>query len=273
MARRPLNGNPRISCDNACHLSRGSAGGTDYAVVVGTPVYAPFAGKVVRQIHPLSGWRIGVLAPNGHDFWGFHLSGWVAATGAQVSEGQLIAYSGGAVGHPGAGSSTGPHLHAHVSVRGVIWGMEEYLASPAGGGGNAITNPKGKSMTTLFKQNNANRWALAGDSPGTPANWQESTSASFAASLEKVHGPAVDVTPESFTNRRAWYQQPLNTASNATVAIDYEALAEALAGVITTAPSATEVAQAVETALSDDFAEIPTAEENGQAARDAIIKD
>lgn len=251
MARRPLNGNPRISCDHACHLSRGSAGGTDYAVGVGTPVYAPFAGKVVRQIHPLSGWRIGVLAPNGHDFWGFHLSGWVAATGAQVSEGQLIAYSGGAVGHPGAGSSTGPHLHAHVSVRGVIWGMEEYLASPAGGGGNAITNPKGKSMTTLFKQNNANRWALAGDSPGTPANWQESTSSSFASSLEKVHGPAVDVTPESFANRRETYQAPLNTTSTANVVIDTAALAEALSAALN----------------------IPTAEENGQAARDAIIKD
>lgn len=50
MPRRPLAWPPRIVCDDACHKRRGSLGGTDYAVVVGTPVYAMFSGMARYRV-------------------------------------------------------------------------------------------------------------------------------------------------------------------------------------------------------------------------------
>lgn len=169
MPSRPLTGSPRISCDHACHLRRGSAGGTDYAVPVGTPVLAPFAGKVTRSTHPFGGWRVNVRNDAGHDFWGMHLSGWIDLDDDQVTELTPIAYSGGAKGHPGAGSSTGPHLHAHVTVNGVVWGMEEYLANPQwAGNGSALIPPrkKARSMFTVYRMKGKNDWTRIGETFG-----------------------------------------------------------------------------------------------------------
>ncbi len=43
-----------------------------------------------------------------------HLSRFGVSVGQTVKEGQTIAYSGGAKGMPGAGYSTGPHLHFEI---------------------------------------------------------------------------------------------------------------------------------------------------------------
>lgn len=56
MPRRPLAWPPRIVCDDACHKRRGSLGGTDYAVVVGTPVYAMFSGMARYRVAGTGGW-------------------------------------------------------------------------------------------------------------------------------------------------------------------------------------------------------------------------
>lgn len=48
-----------------------------------------------------------------------HLSRFAVGVGNQVKAGQTIAYSGGAPGTPGAGTSTGPHLHFETRVNGV----------------------------------------------------------------------------------------------------------------------------------------------------------
>jgi len=44
----------------------------------------------------------------------FHLSRIDIANGQHVNAGDIIGTMGGAIGHPGAGSSTGPHLHFEV---------------------------------------------------------------------------------------------------------------------------------------------------------------
>ena len=92
--------------------------GVDITAPVGTAVYAPQDGTVVRAAD---------TSPNGCG--GFvklhhtglnvhtkfcHLSKWVVKSGDQVKKGQLIGYTGGKKGAQYAGNSTGPHLHYEV---------------------------------------------------------------------------------------------------------------------------------------------------------------
>ena len=145
MPRRPLATLPRISCDDACHKRRGSLGGTDYAVGVGTPVYAMFSGMARYRVAGTGGWTITIDRDgNPHRGETMHLSranGFVLGGASHhVTESDLIAWSGGVKGAPGSGSASGPHLHAHVYVNGTRYGMEEYLANPQWAGGGTPIN-------------------------------------------------------------------------------------------------------------------------------------
>lgn len=157
MSRRPLDHLPRISCDDACHKARGSLGGTDYAVVVGTPVFAMFAGIARYRVAGTGGWTITIEAPNGQVGELMHLSRSndfvLGGPSRPVLEGELVAWSGGAKGAPGSGSATGPHLHAHVIVAGVRYGMEEYLADPQfAGAGTPIEEEEMSDIVNLVDE-------------------------------------------------------------------------------------------------------------------------
>jgi murein DD-endopeptidase MepM/ murein hydrolase activator NlpD len=87
--------------------------GIDIAVPTGTPVAAAAAGRVIY-----GGWLGGygnlVVIDHGGGLataYG-HNSSIVAGTGASVSQGQVVAYSGS------TGNSTGPHVHFEVRVNG-----------------------------------------------------------------------------------------------------------------------------------------------------------
>ena len=94
--------------------------GCDYAVPVGTPVYAPAAGIVHLHV-PGDGYGNGSF---GNHILIDHGDGWptllahllsftgAGAQGATVKAGDLIAYSGN------TGTSTGPHLHAQRDCKG-----------------------------------------------------------------------------------------------------------------------------------------------------------
>ena len=91
--------------------------GTDFAVLVGTPVRVTADGRVVSAGHR-SGYGLAVEVAH-RDPAGLetrtlyaHLSGAVARAGQTVRRGEVVGLSGG-VG-PGAGLSTGPHLHYEV---------------------------------------------------------------------------------------------------------------------------------------------------------------
>jgi hypothetical protein len=93
-------------------------GGIDYAMPVGSPVLAAADG-VVDQVttQPNSSRSFGLYVVIKHEgFFTYyaHLSRAVVKAGQKVSQGDLIAYSGGKKGAAGAGSSTGPHLHFEV---------------------------------------------------------------------------------------------------------------------------------------------------------------
>lgn len=96
----------------ADHIARGSLGGIDYGMSVGTPLPASRAGWI-RNIpfNGTGGHTVVVTSPGGWSTVYMHLSSFTPARGVQV--GDIIGYSGGAIGTPGAGGSTGPHLHAH----------------------------------------------------------------------------------------------------------------------------------------------------------------
>lgn len=89
--------------------------GVDFGVVIGTPVYAPCAGKVVNFTNSFTQWNgetvrsfgNGVCIEMGGGWWTLlaHLSEVRVNIGDTVKAGQIVGLSGN------TGVSTGPHLH------------------------------------------------------------------------------------------------------------------------------------------------------------------
>jgi hypothetical protein len=95
-------------------------GGIDYAMPVGSPVLAAADGVVDQVTTQPNGARsyghYVVIKHQGFYTYYAHLSKSAVKVGQEVRQGQLIAYSGGAKGAWGSGSSTGPHLHFEVRM-------------------------------------------------------------------------------------------------------------------------------------------------------------
>lgn len=91
--------------------------GVDFNAPLGTPVYC-MKGGVIHWYGPTwghaddgyaaLGMHAVVTLPSGETHWYAHLGDDVAAEGAAVADGQLIAHSGA------TGNVSGPHLHAAV---------------------------------------------------------------------------------------------------------------------------------------------------------------
>jgi murein DD-endopeptidase MepM/ murein hydrolase activator NlpD len=90
--------------------------GIDYDAPVGTPVYAAASGTVMTAEGGWNGgYGLNVLVNIGNNMTlrYAHLSKYLVSAGQQVTQGELIAYSGD------TGRSTGPHLHFELRVDGV----------------------------------------------------------------------------------------------------------------------------------------------------------
>lgn len=134
-----------ISDGWAAHRSRGSLGGIDFVVGVGTPIKAPTNGRL--QNIPYNGtgghtatfWHgDGGLGSGWRDQF-MHLSRFVGE--GNYNAGDIIGYTGGAAGSDGSGSSTGPHCHWHlVNSTGTRVNPENYWGQ---GGGVAPSNVNG----------------------------------------------------------------------------------------------------------------------------------
>jgi murein DD-endopeptidase MepM/ murein hydrolase activator NlpD len=90
----------------------------------GEPIFAAAGGKVlkVKLTSSTSRWAFGgagnhltILHPNGVVTMYGHILKALVSPGQEVSQGQIIALMGGQPGTPGAGLSTGCHLHFGVS--------------------------------------------------------------------------------------------------------------------------------------------------------------
>jgi len=91
-------------------------GGLDMPTEVGTPVTIIAAGQVgtVVRDHPVAGHYVEV--DHGTGYWSryLHLSRIDVTPGTALPVGGKVGVSGGGVGTPGAGRTTGPHLHLEV---------------------------------------------------------------------------------------------------------------------------------------------------------------
>ena len=89
----------------------------DFGAKCGSPIYAAAAGTVQRVEY---GWNSGagnfitILHPNGVVTMYGHIQSNLASPGQEVSQGEMIALVGGKPGTPGAGISTGCHVHFGV---------------------------------------------------------------------------------------------------------------------------------------------------------------
>ncbi len=94
--------------------------GTDIPVSVGTPIRAAAGGYVAwsRRGKQYGNYMM-LIHPSGIATVYAHLSGFVAQADTYVERGEVIGYSGGKPGDPGAGLSTGPHLHFEVRQNGI----------------------------------------------------------------------------------------------------------------------------------------------------------
>jgi len=113
-------GSSYFICPHAnCYITQGLHwyNAIDFGGKCGDPIYASAGGVVQRVSY---GWNYGagntitILHPNGVVTGYGHISSSLVVSGQQVSQGEIIALMGGQPGTPGAGISTGCHVHFSV---------------------------------------------------------------------------------------------------------------------------------------------------------------
>lgn len=142
----------RVSCDWKCHIARKSAGGTDYAVPVGTPIQASFDGKLEYKYSSTTNLARAILTrPRGVAFYHLHLSKFGDGTQkarivGNVEQGDVIGYTGGRVGAWGSGTANGPHLHANaIDADGKFRDVHDYFTTTV----DTSSSQLGDNMATL----------------------------------------------------------------------------------------------------------------------------
>lgn len=122
--------------------------GVDFACPAGTPAQSISDGTISKiSLDPMLGENIRVKADAGREWVYGHLSQVDVTYGQHVSSGDVIGLTGGVPGAPGAGHSTGTHIHITLLKDGVPVDPIAALASPDGGSGwwsklgDALVNP------------------------------------------------------------------------------------------------------------------------------------
>jgi len=104
---------------------------------------------------------------------------------------------------------------------------------------NAAATRRKQNMTSLYNIANTPTVALAGDSPGTPANWLETTSPALIKSWEDSHGPLNILSADTYASWKKAYLTPLTIVGNAAgapadlthVSSDLDAIAASVAAI------------------------------------------
>lgn len=184
MPRLPLN--PPLNVTNVfgvpdINARHGFHAGIDWAVAVGTPVYAMASGTVYSTADTGNQGIVVQLFDGKYYPHTFHLSKRLVNAGSNVSEGQLIGYSGN------TGLSTGPHCHGGVgkvpyqnskSINDYIDPME-YIKGQGGNmpsyDGEVEFNNKYIAFFGPMENNpptdgDRNRWVFNGIAPGQPGS-------------------------------------------------------------------------------------------------------
>lgn len=94
--------------------------GTDVRAEVGTPIHAAGGGYVAwTKLGRMYGNYIMIIHPGNLATVYGHLTKFNVKPGTYVERGDIIGFTGGMPGQPGAGLSTGPHLHFEVRQDGI----------------------------------------------------------------------------------------------------------------------------------------------------------
>jgi len=134
------------------HLNRGSRGGIDYAVGMGTPIPAPADGRLENRPNNGNGFGNYIRFHHGDGFVDeyLHLKDGGLVGEGNYSQGQIIGFSGS------TGNSTGPHIHWHlISPDGVRVNPLDYVQGGSGGGSGSTASSVTNSIR-LVQQNLAN---------------------------------------------------------------------------------------------------------------------
>lgn len=139
------------------HIGRGSLGGIDFGMGVGTELPA-CGGGVVTNIpeNGTGGHTVTIQHDNGYRTQYMHLSQFLLADGTRVGAGDVVGLSGGEPGAPGSGESTGPHLHWHmIDPGGTRINPLDYV-----GGGNGLpkTGTEQDGVPGVVFWQRAQRW-------------------------------------------------------------------------------------------------------------------
>ena len=117
----PLGSSYFICPNGTCKINQGLHwyNAIDFGGQCGDPIYAAAAGSVQRVKFGWNGGAgnyINILHPNGVVTTYGHIASSLVSPGEQVSQGDIVGFIGGRPGAPGAGISTG--CHVHFGVRG-----------------------------------------------------------------------------------------------------------------------------------------------------------
>ena len=136
--------------------------GIDFGTAVGTTLTAITSGHVSYLGNEAAGYGnwIEVQHDDGTKSRYAHMSQVNVSRGQKVTPGQPLGKSGGKAGAPGAGNSTGPHLHFEIlDEKGVKVNPAPYLsgapASPISSTSSSVIVPKGISGQTMAIAKNA----------------------------------------------------------------------------------------------------------------------
>lgn len=86
--------------------------------------------------------------------------------------------------------------------------LDEHLHDPAPAG-HTTTPRRRHTMATLYRSSTKpTRWALAGDSPRTDANWLETQDAGLATAWANTHGDSIKLDPNTWDTFKTRYTTP-----------------------------------------------------------------
>lgn len=140
--------------------------GVDLGTPNGSNVLASEAGKVTYAgISGGYGNLMKVKHAGGHETRYAHLSKFIVPSGTNVTQGQLIALSGGVKGTAGAGNSTGAHLHTEHRVNGKAVDPVPYWK------GGTVTEAEADAAEAARAANPLNSIGQIGTFLTTGANW------------------------------------------------------------------------------------------------------